>query len=103
MRVRHVVTHPLLALATSAIVLAQAAPTEIDTHIAAAKAAAGQNFRGTFMNLCLPGAPRGGGPGAPNRGAGPARGAGAPGAAAPARGAGGRGVAPDAATWYASP
>src|SRR4029453_9020650 len=38
--------------------LAQAPLSEIDTHVAAAKAAAGQDFRGTFMNLCLPSAPR---------------------------------------------
>jgi metallo-beta-lactamase class B len=66
-------------------------PTEVDSHIAAAKAAAGLNFRDTFVNLCLPGAapggPRGGGAG---------------------RGAGGRGAAaapatPDKAGWYASP
>ena len=68
-------------------------PTEVDSHIAAAKAAAGLDFRGTFVNLCLPGAapggPRGGGGGAGRRAAG--RGA----AAAPAT--------PDRASWYASP
>ena len=66
-------------------------PAEIDTHIAAAKAAAGLDFRGTFVNLCLPGAAPGGARGgAPRGGAG--RGAGP---AAPAT--------PDRAGWYASP
>ena len=65
-------------------------------HIAAAKAAAGQDFRGTFVNLCLPSAPRGGGAGAAGRGASGARGA-----------AAGRGAAATPATpdhwWYAPP
>jgi metallo-beta-lactamase class B len=64
-------------------------PTEIDSHIAAAKAAAGLNFRDTFVNLCLPGAAPGGGRG----GAGGAAGRGA--SAAP--------TTPDRAGWYASP
>src|SRR6185369_10127252 len=62
---------------------------EIDSHIAAAKAAAGQDFRGTFVNLCLPGAA----PGNAGR-SGPPRGGGGA-AAAPAT--------PDRASWYASP
>src|SRR5678816_3595139 len=64
-------------------------PSEIDSHVAAAKAAAGLDFRGTFVNLCLPGAAPGGG----------ARGG-------PPRGAGGAAIAPatpDRAGWYASP
>src|SRR5216110_3825905 len=61
---------------------------EMDSHIAVAKSAAGLDFRGTFVNLCLPGA----GPGGAARG-GPPRGGGA--AAAPAT--------PDRAGWYASP
>lgn len=55
----------------------------IDAHIAAAKAAAGLDFRGTFINLCFPSAPPGG-----------------------ARGAAGLLTprpAPDRGTWYASP
>jgi len=79
--------------------LAQAPPSEVETHIATAKAAAGQDYRGTFVNLCLPGAAPGGGargaggaPGGGGRGAAPARGAAA---AAPAT--------PDRAGWYASP
>jgi hypothetical protein len=35
--------------------------SEIDTHIAAAKNAAGQDYRGTFVNLCLPAGGRGAG------------------------------------------
>src|SRR5262245_56786652 len=57
---------------------------EMDSHIAAAKAAAGQDFRGTFINLCLPAAAPGGARGA--RGAVPL---------APAT--------PDRAGWYAAP
>ena len=57
-------------------VFAQAPSSEVDTHIATAKAAAGQDYRGTFVNLCLPG--------------------GAPGGAARGAGGGGRGAAPAA-------
>ena len=51
---------PLL-LATGAVLMvctaagAQAPQNEIDAHIQAGKTAAGQDFRGTFVNLCLPG------------------------------------------------
>src|SRR3954467_9076501 len=42
---------------------AQTSTSEIDAHIAAAKTAAGQDYRATFVNLCfptpLPGGPRG--------------------------------------------
>jgi metallo-beta-lactamase class B len=71
---------------------AQGPVSEVDAHVAAARAAAGQDYRATFVNLCLPAAPRGGGPGAAGRAAGPApgRAAGAP-------------TAPERATWYASP
>ena len=58
-----------------ATVLAQAPLSEIDAHIATAKTAAGQDYRGTFVNLCLPSAPRGGGAGRGGGGAA-ARGAG---------------------------
>jgi metallo-beta-lactamase class B len=69
---------------------AQAPFTEIDNHIATAKTAAGQDYRATFVNLCIPNAPPRGGQ------------------AAPARGAGGRGAAaapqtPDRNNWYAPP
>ena len=92
-------------LVASAIALAQAPSNEIDTHIATAKAAAGQDYRGTFVNLCLPGGAPGGGRGA----AAPAaagRGAAAPAAAgrgAAGRGGGGAAQTPDRATWYAPP
>jgi metallo-beta-lactamase class B len=88
---------------------AQAPPSQIDTHINAARIAAGQDYRATFVNLCFvganPGAARAGGPApaAGGRAAAPARG-GAP-AAAGGRAGGGRGpgATPDRATWYASP
>jgi metallo-beta-lactamase class B len=73
-----------------AAVAAQAPQSEIDNHIAAARAAAGMEFRNTFINLCLPATGRGGGRGAAGRGA-------------PARGAGGGGQTPDRANWYAPP
>jgi metallo-beta-lactamase class B len=69
---------------------AQTAPGEIDAHIQTAKAAAGLDFRGTFVNLCLPAAPRGGA-------------AGGRGAAAPGAGLLTPRPAPDRGTWYASP
>jgi metallo-beta-lactamase class B len=75
----------LVAVLLGTTVLAQTPSEQIDSHIAAARAAAGQDYRATFVNLCLPSPPRGGGPG-------PARG----GAAAPP-------ATPDRATWYAPP
>jgi metallo-beta-lactamase class B len=75
------------ALLLAAASYAQAPASEVDAHIAAARAAAGQEYRATFVNLCLPSAPRGGGPG--------------PGGAGPR--AGGPPVTPDRSTWYASP
>ena len=57
----------------------------------------GLDFRNTFINLCLPSAPRGGGPPAAGRGAAPgARGQGAAGRAAAPQ-------TPDRANWYAPP
>jgi metallo-beta-lactamase class B len=65
--------------------LAQAPPvSEIEAHIAAARTAAGQDYRATFVNLCLPSAPQAGRAG--GRGAAPA---------AP--------QTPDRANWYAPP
>jgi metallo-beta-lactamase class B len=98
-----------------AAVFAQTTANEADTHVAAARAAAGMDFRNTFMNLCLPAGGRGGarGPAAPDaagRGAAapnPAAGRGAGRGAAPGRGDAGRaagpGQAPDRANWYAPP
>jgi metallo-beta-lactamase class B len=75
------------ACIASAGAIAQTAPDSVDSHIATAKAAAGLDFRGTFVNLCLPSAPR-----AP-RAAGAAAGA----SLLMPR------PAPERATWYASP
>jgi metallo-beta-lactamase class B len=84
-----IVISALLVLLAGTAMVAQAPLSEIDNHIAAAKTAAGQDYRGTFVNLCLPSAPRGGGAGAAARGTGPARSA----VAAP--------QTPDRANWYA--
>jgi metallo-beta-lactamase class B len=96
---KRMVTSSLSAAFLGAAVLAQAPSSEIDAHVAAAKAAAGLDFRATFVNLCLPG----GGPG-PGRGAGGRAGAGVA-ADQPARGraAGGAPQTPDRTTWYAPP
>ncbi len=75
----------LAALLMAAVAHAQTPVGELESHVAAARAAAGQEFRATFVNLCLPAAPRGGGPG----GAGPR--------------AGGPPATPDRSAWYASP
>jgi metallo-beta-lactamase class B len=84
-----VVTCACSAAILSTALLAQAPSSEIDAHILTAKTAAGQDYRGTFVNLCLPSAPRGGGAGA-RGGAAAGRGAAAP-------------QIPDRATWYAPP
>ena len=67
----------LLTLNTVAV--GQTTSGEIDAHIATAKAAAGLEFRGTFVDLCFPSPP-------------PAQ-----------RGPDQPGATPDPATWYASP
>jgi len=86
----------LSALAAAVLLAATASaqspfsdPGSIDAHISAAKAAAGLDYRATFVNLCFPGA----NPALANPAAGRAGGA--------ARGAGP--VTPDRANWYASP
>src|SRR5688572_13961590 len=103
MRGKPILIGTLWAVAAGTAATAQTTLSDVDTHIAAARAAAGQDFRATFVNLCLPAG--GGGRGAAGRGA-----AGAPGAAA--RGGAGRGgaaagggapAAPDRSGWYASP
>ena len=97
------------AVLAGASLSAQAPPNEIDAHIAAAKAAAGLDYRATFVNLCLPGAnPALANPAARAGGAAPAdgrAGGGAGGGRAAGGGGGGRGAGatPDRATWYASP
>jgi metallo-beta-lactamase class B len=85
MKLTSVAILSLPAVLFATIALAQAPPaSEIDAHIAAARAAAGQDYRATFVNLCLPSAP-------------------------PAGRAGGRGPAPaapqtpDRTNWYAAP
>jgi metallo-beta-lactamase class B len=57
---------PILISAFAAVLVstmsaAQAPTSDVDAHIATAKAAAGQEYRATFVNLCLPAAPRAGG------------------------------------------
>jgi metallo-beta-lactamase class B len=90
-----ILTGMLWSLILGASFAAQAPVSEVDAHLATARAAAGQDYRATFVNLCLPAAPRGGGPGP---------GAAGRGAAAPATGRGGGAPAtPDRAGWYASP
>jgi metallo-beta-lactamase class B len=92
----------LSAALLGAAVMAQAPQSEIDSHIAAARTAAGSDFRNTFLNLCLPAGGRGAAPaGAAGAGA-PARGGGGAGAGGDGRG---RGAAPppDRANWYAPP
>jgi metallo-beta-lactamase class B len=83
------------AMAQSPAASQQPSLSEIDTHVLAAKAAAGQDFRATFVNLCLPSAPPAGARGrgaAADAGRGAGRGAAA---AAP--------ITPDRANWYAPP
>jgi metallo-beta-lactamase class B len=74
-------------LATVGIASAQTAPSTVDGYIAAAKVAAGTDWSGTFLRLCIPP------PAAPAAGRG-------------GRGAGGRGApggTPAKETWYAEP
>ena len=82
----------VLLLSTAAA--AQAPATDMETHIASARVAAGLDYRATFVNLCFPGANP-----ALARGGGAAAGRGAAGG----RGPGGAPTTPDRATWYASP
>ena len=74
-----------LLMIFGSIAFGQTPATPVDSHIAAARTAAGLDYRATFVNLCLPSAPRGGG-------AGPT-----------GRGATGTPPTPDRATWYAPP
>ena len=86
----------LSAMLLSAAVMAQAPQGEIDAHVAAARAAAGLDFRNTFVNLC----PTGAAPAAARGAAGRAR----PVAAARRpRALAGRRQTPDRTTWYAPP
>jgi metallo-beta-lactamase class B len=80
-------------------VAAQTATDTPEAHVAAAKAAAGEDYQNLFNFVCpAPAAPRGAGAGGGGRGGGQ-------GAAAAPRGAGGgaaRGT-PDRSTWHAEP
>jgi metallo-beta-lactamase class B len=84
-----------VALGTT-VLIARAPQGDVDAHMATARAAAGMDFRNTFINLCLPAGGRGPGRAA----AAPSRGA--AGRATAARGTG-RGQTPDRANWYAPP
>jgi metallo-beta-lactamase class B len=86
------------AVLAGAALVAQTPPSEIDAHISAAKAAAGLDYRATFVNLCLPGA----NPALANPAAGRAVAVAAPGGRGAPAGRG-TGATPDRATWYASP
>src|SRR6185436_20011828 len=100
-----IVMWSLWAVIQGAAVMAQTPTGGIDAHIAAARTAAGQDFRSTFLNLCLPSDGRGGARGA-TPAAATSRGAAAGGAgreAAAGRGAGGGAPTPDRANWYAPP
>jgi metallo-beta-lactamase class B len=85
----------VLVVLLGAAVRAQAPAGEIDAHVAAARAAAGMDFRDTFINLCLPSGQAVAAVGAAGRGV--ARGGGA------GRAASGGPQTPDRANWYAPP
>ena len=98
----------LLVLLLGVVVFAQAPSNEMDAHLAAARLAAGMDYRNTFLNLCVPAAPAAGRGaalrGAPaNAGRGGQVGRGAPVPGGPGRGAAGVPQAPDRANWYAPP
>lgn len=63
MKVCQLLTILLATTIGSVAAIAQTSSSDIDSHIAAAKTAAGQDYRATFVNLCfptpLPGGPRG--------------------------------------------
>ena len=84
------------AALAGATLLAQAPAGGMDAHISAARAAAGLDYRATFVNLCFPGA----NPALANPAAARAGGAAPPAGRAAGGGPGGT---PDRATWYASP
>lgn len=69
------------ALATAALVHGQAPAATVDSYLSSAKAAAGTDWSGTLVRLCIPPPPSAGGPGG---------------------GGGGRGTPPKE-TWYAEP
>jgi metallo-beta-lactamase class B len=94
MKERRAMKPALLVIGAAALLLgttlgAQAPTGDIDSHIAAARTAAGLDFRNTFINLCPGSTPPGGGRGGAGRGA--------------AGRAGGAPATPDRTVWYASP
>ncbi len=94
MKIRPLLAGLLAAFALCSAATGQTSQSEIDAHLAAARTAAGMDYRNTLLNLCplfAPAAGRGGPPG--GRGAA----AGGRGAAPAAR------PTPDRASWYASP
>src|SRR5687768_1192111 len=101
MRGKPILIGTLWAVAAGTAATAQTTLSDVDTHVATARAAAGQDYRATFVNLCLPGGRGAAGRGAGAGGAG-AAGRGAQGAAA-GRGAAAAPATPDRANWYASP
>jgi metallo-beta-lactamase class B len=100
MKLTSILTASLFAILLCAAAFAQAPTNDVDTHIGIAKAAAGQDYRGTFVNLCLPGAAPAGARGTAGGGT---AGGGAAGRGAAGRGTGGATATPDRAGWYASP
>jgi metallo-beta-lactamase class B len=91
MKLVRVLVGLLSAVLVEAPIMAQAPQSEADTHVANARAAAGTDFRNTFLNLCVPSGGRGAPPAAASRGSGPL----------PAARAGSS--PPDRANWYAPP
>ena len=108
LRMPSVLSNSVATVLLGGALAAQPSQGDVDARIAAARSAAGMDFRNTFLNLCLPSGGGGArqGAGAPAAGANPpavARGAarGGTGAQAPARG--GPAPPPDRANWYAPP
>src|SRR5579862_1941606 len=56
-----------IILAIGAIAQAQTTPTTVDGYITAAKVAAGTDWAGTFVRMCIPPPPGAGGPPPPTR------------------------------------
>jgi metallo-beta-lactamase class B len=82
----HILT--LIAISASLSAISAQAPATPDSLLVAAKRAAGQDYAGTFLRICV----------APDNAPGGGRGGGARGGPPP-----GAGTVPDRATWYAQP
>ena len=98
MHTKRVLIGVLGAALAGSTLTAQAPVSDMDTHIATARTAAGLDYRATFVNLCFAGA----NPGLANPAVARAGGAGAPGGRGTPAGRGAP-ATPDRATWYASP